>query len=112
MARQWDKPMLVFFFAPWCPFSRQMLSETFHDPQVVRMAKQFICIQVDVEQNPELCQTFQVRSLPTVQLLSSRAIPLTRLIGHVPAKDLVGQMQGALQSVASRRPIPPRTPLR
>jgi len=101
LARQWEKPILLVFTASWCPFSRQMLQETFRDPQVARLSKQFICIQVDVEQNPTLARTHQVRAVPAVAILSCRGVPLARLNTPLSAKELAQQMQQSIQLVAA-----------
>ena len=109
MARQWDKPILVFFSTSWCPFSRQMLQETFKDPQIVRLAKQFICIQVDIEKNPAQAQTLQVHSVPTVHILSSRGVHLNHLRGQLSSQQLASQMQETLHALASRQDRPRQT---
>ncbi|MCS7304978.1 MAG: thioredoxin family protein [Thermoguttaceae bacterium] len=102
LARQWEKPLLVLFTASWCPFSRQMLQESFRDPQITRLSKQFICIQVDIEQNPSLAQKHQVRVLPAVQILSSRGVIVCRLNGYLSAKQLTDSLQQSIQLLASR----------
>ena len=101
LARQWEKPVLLLFTASWCPFSQQMLRETFRDPQVARLSKQFICIQVDVEQNPTLASRHQVRAVPAMAILSCRGVPLALLNGPLSAKEMVDQMHQSIQLVAT-----------
>ena len=94
--------MLVFFTAQWCNFCHQMEAEAFTDGQVAQLAKQFVCILVDADQEPDVCQEFRVRGYPTIQFLSARGVPLNRLTGKRPAQQLVTQMQAALMATATR----------
>lgn len=94
--------MLVFFAARWCDYCHQMASEAFTDQRVVRLSKQFVCVLVDADEEPDVCREFQVRGYPTVQFISPRGVPLNRLSGKTPADLLAMQMQAALQAIASR----------
>lgn len=101
-AQSAGKPMLVFFTARWCDYCHQMRSEAFTDDRVVRVSERFVCILVDADDEPGVCEEFQVRGYPTVQFLSPRGVPLNRLSGKTPGDALVLQMQAALQATASR----------
>lgn len=102
LAQQWEKPVLLFFTASWCPFSQQMLQQTFRDPQVARLSKQFICIHVDVEQNPIIARNHQVRAVPTVQILSPRRVLICRLNGYLSAQEAVHHLQQSVPPLVSR----------
>jgi thioredoxin-like negative regulator of GroEL len=97
-----SKPMLVFFTAEWCQFCHQMADEAFTDPQVVRLAEQFVCILVDADREPDICRQFDVNGYPTIQFLSARGIPLERIVGKKPGHQVMMAMQAALQNVARR----------
>jgi thiol:disulfide interchange protein len=101
-AQEEGKPMLVFFTAQWCNFCHQMESEAFTDSQVVQLASQFVCILVDADQEPAVCQEFRVRGYPTIQFLSARGVPLNRMTGKRPAQQVAAQMQAALLATATR----------
>jgi len=96
------KPMLVFFTARWCDYCQQMLDEAFADHQVIRLSRQFVCILVDVDREPGVCNEFHVRGFPTIQFLSPRGVPLNRVTGKTPGEKLALQMQAALQAIALR----------
>lgn len=102
LAREQHKPMLVFFTAEWCTYCHQMEAEAFTDEPVVNLAKQFVCIQVDADCEPNVCREFRVKGYPTIQFLSPRGVPLNRVTGKQPAQQLVSEMQAALQAVARR----------
>ncbi|MEX2112686.1 MAG: thioredoxin family protein [Pirellulales bacterium] len=97
-----SKPMLVFFTAEWCHFCHQMADEAFTHPQVVRLAEQFVCILVDADREPAVCQQYQVNGYPTIQFLSPRGVPLERIVGKKPGHQVMMAMQTALQNVARR----------
>ena len=97
-----SKPMLVFFTAEWCHFCHQMAKEAFTHPQVVSLADHFVCILVDADREPEVCRQFQVTGYPTIQFLSPRGVPLERIVGKKPGRQLMMAMQSALQNVARR----------
>lgn len=96
------KPMLVFFTARWCDYCHQMRREAFADRRVVELSRQFVCVMVDADDEPQVCQEFEVRGYPTVQFISPRGVPLNRLTGKTSGDRLTRQMQAALEAVASR----------
>jgi protein disulfide-isomerase len=110
-ALETGKPMLVFFTAEWCHFCHQMANEAFTHEQVVGLSERFVCILVDADAEPEVCQQFHVQGYPTIQFLSPRGVPLNRVVGKKPGHQLMMAMQAALQNVA-RRSEPAATMLR
>ena len=101
-ARHESRPMLVFFTASWCHFCHQMEADAFNDGQVARLSRQFICILVDADQEPDVCQEFRIRGYPAVQFLTPQGVPLNRLVGKQSAAELMLQMQAALEATANR----------
>ena len=101
-AKKADRPMLVFFTAQWCNYCHQMEQDAFVDASVTTLAKRFVCILVDADQEPEVCQELDVRGYPTIQFMTSRGVPLNRLTGRRPADQLVSQMAAALEAAAAR----------
>jgi thiol:disulfide interchange protein len=102
LARNQHKPMLVFFTAEWCTYCHQMEADAFTQEPVVNLSKQFVCILVDADCEPNVCRDFRVKGYPTIQFLSPRGVPLNRVTGKQPGQQLVIQMQAALQAVARR----------
>ncbi|HWB08844.1 MAG TPA: thioredoxin family protein [Pirellulales bacterium] len=101
-ARQQQKPMMIFFTAEWCTYCRQMANETLLQKMVVSLSRQFVCVLVDADAEPDACRDFEVRSFPTIQFVSARGVRLNRLIGKQPASELISQMRAALETLARR----------
>ena len=111
-AREAGKPMLVFFTAPDCIFSRAMAEETFGNENVAALSRQFVCIRVDAEDEPTVCQEFRVDAYPTVQFMSPRGIPMNRFTGKKSPEQLAVQMQAALEAIAFRTDYSRQTAVR
>lgn len=102
LARQTNKPMLLFFTASWCTYCHQMADEVFTQQAVADLAARFVCVRIDADVEPAVCQQFRVQGYPTVQFVSPHGAPLNRVVGKQPAQQFIAQMQAALQSVARR----------
>jgi thiol:disulfide interchange protein len=100
VARRERKPMLLFFTASWCQYCHQMANEAFNQTQVTNLSQRFVCVLVDADAEPQVCQNYQVRGYPTVQFLSPDGAPLHRVVGKRPGPQFLVDMQTALQAVA------------
>lgn len=60
------KPVLVYFYATWCPHCQELT------PRLERIASEYslILAKVNVDQNPNLTQSYGVQNFPTVQLFN------------------------------------------
>jgi thiol-disulfide isomerase/thioredoxin len=106
------KPMLVFFTAEWCHYCHEMADEAFTHPQVVSLARYFVCILIDADVEPDVCRQFRVTGFPTIQFLSPRGGLMERIVGKKPSQQLAMSMQATLQSIARRDEEPSDTPPR
>ena len=91
-----EKPVLVDFWAPWCGPCR-MLS-----PTVEELARdhagELKVASVNIDEQPELAEEFQVMSIPTL-LLFDRGQPKSISVGLKPKSGLERWLreQGAIQ---------------
>ena len=85
-----------------------MAREAFRDEGVVSLSQQFVCILVDVREEPRAANSFGVVATPTVSVLMPGSQTQQCMEGVVDPKMLVEQMQRILQmseSLASQKRI-------
>ena len=99
-----SKPALIFFMTKYCKHSQYMLRTSFTDPEVERLAREFVCVELDMDdpKNEEVCDAFDVVSSPTALFLSSYGVTLQRASKAQSGESLRKQMQSALTTVAWR----------
>lgn len=87
-----DRPVLVDFYADWCPPCRAMT------PILERLAadlgERARIVKVDVDQAPELARRYNVRSIPTM-IVFSGGQPVDVQVGAVPGSVLAGKLAAA-----------------
>ena len=103
-ARRENKPALIFFMSEDCKYSRQMLRNAFVDPDVERLSRSFVCVEIDVNdpESDRVCDVFDVAATPTVQFVTSYGVVLQRVTRLQTGEELCDQMQIALTSAAWR----------
>ncbi len=88
-----SKPVLVDLWAEWCVPCRTM------EPTIEAVAKEYEgkidVAKLNVDENPELAQSLDVMSIPTM-LLSKDGQPVTRLVGLATKDRLTGVVNAAL----------------
>ncbi len=100
IAAERQQPALVFFTAHWCTYCRKMEATTFTDPAVAQLASQFVCVLVDADEEPAVCQRLQLAGYPTLEIISPAGLSLGRLTGWQGAPALSQSLQAALQRYA------------
>lgn len=95
LVRQSAQPVLVDFWASWCPPCRAM------EPTVEDLAEKYAGVvtvgKLDVDANPKTAGQFGVQSIPT-WILFLHGEPVQRLVGVQPRELLEGLLEGTLAS--------------
>ena len=84
-----DKPVLVDFWAPWCGPCRMLapiLEELEKD-----MGTKITVAKVNVDENQELAQEFQIMSIPAMMIFKGGK-PVDSMVGLMPKDRIVAYL--------------------
>jgi len=88
-----SQPVLVDFFATWCPPCKMMA------PIVAEVAAEFqgraVVGQLDVEANPEIAQKYGIKSIPTFVVFHNGQL-VDRTVGSTSKGALAGMLNTAI----------------
>jgi thioredoxin 1 len=84
-------PKLWDFWATWCPPCKEM------KPTIEALAEEYdgkIEIRsIDVDQNKDLAQKFEIKAIPTLVFLDAKGNELSRVVGLVPRDSILGRFK-------------------
>ncbi|TWP52121.1 thioredoxin [Lentzea tibetensis] len=92
-----DKPVLVDFWAQWCP-PCHMIVPVLEEIEVER-ADSLVIRKVNTDENPGVMRTYQVMSLPTLMLFRNGE-PVQAIVGARPKGRLLEELDAALRLVS------------
>src|SRR4051812_35960989 len=85
-----DQPVLVDFWATWCPPCRQIAPIL--DDLATELDGKLTIYKLDTDENQNTAATYGVFSIPT-QLLFKNGAPVERIVGFKPKSASLGQIQ-------------------
>lgn len=91
-----DLPVLVDFWAEWCPPCRMM--SPIVDEIGAEMAERLKVVKLDTDANPETSQKYGIVSIPTFNLYYDGEL-LASMVGGRPKKKFVKEIERALGQV-------------
>jgi thioredoxin 1 len=96
-----DRPVLVEFWARWCPPCRMV------DPVLAEIEQErgLTVRKIDADENPATARDYQVLSLPTM-ILFSGGRPVWTAVGAKPKARLLAELDGALSERSPARSTP------
>jgi len=104
LAKESRKPLLVDFYADWCPPCQELDHKTFSAPEVKAFAENFVMVKIDCTTDDDQCRKatdrYEVVGWPTVLFLDSmgRPIPEVKLVGGFADKhEMLALMRQALE---------------
>ncbi len=110
LAREQQRPMLLYFTMSGCVYCRKMEHVTLADASVARdIRDRFVAVHVTAEQNASLIRSLKVRSFPTTVIISPRAGVIDHISGYVTPEQLRSRLQAALHRETASTSTPTQT---
>ena len=91
-AEEQEKPVLIFFHAPWSQPSSLMISDVWGLPNIVASSGKFICVSINVDTH-HYETNFDVKTYPTVIFADPWGNEMFRRSGFISGKELFSLMQ-------------------
>ena len=101
-AAQEQRPAIVDFSADWCIPCKELEHLVFNDPEVVKLARRVLALQLDLthhqEDQEEILKQYQIKGVPTVVFLNRKGEELRNLrIESFVGKDVfLARLKGLL----------------
>lgn len=107
------KPLVVAFFAAWCPSCRRFQSRILPTPAVQGLAERFLWVQVDIDRHVSFARSYAVEATPRFDLIDPDGVTRTRIIGVLPPREFQQRLESFLADVSKNpHPLNPSTPSR
>lgn len=91
------RPVFVLVYADWCKWCKKYELETLEQPEIRRrLAREWVPVAVNYDENPELARRLGVKLVPTTLLLTPEAKKLQRFFGVIDAQALAGNLDRVL----------------
>jgi thioredoxin 1 len=89
---QSDKPVLVDFWAEWCPPCRKV--EPVLEEIANELGEKVSIVKLNIDENPETARAYRVMSVPTLTVFKDGQ-PVQSVAGARPKTDLVRLIESA-----------------
>lgn len=88
-ARGSGKPVMVDFYATWCPPCKLMDKNTWTDSAVQNKLRAFEIVRIDVDLQPRVMEKYGIQGMPTVICLDPKGKELQRSLGYTGPEEMV-----------------------
>lgn len=96
IAKSENKPMMIDFYTDWCGWCKKLDSDTYSNKEVAELAKEFICVKINAEQQQKLAKEFGVSGFPYIVFLTAQGSQLSNVPGYLPPERFLKEMKAAL----------------
>jgi thiol-disulfide isomerase/thioredoxin len=92
-----QKPVLLEFWSPVCPWCAKMEQYTFRDRETVALARRFVCAKIAFNKGTDDAKKYRVEGTPTYVLLGKDGSEIARHSGFLRPTDFAKWLKGALR---------------
>lgn len=96
------KPIMMDFYGESCGWCKQLDKETFSDSQVDSLSKNFVCVKIDGNKNPDLLDKYKIPGFPAIIFLNNSGVEMERIIGYREPALFIEAMQRVLSSLPQK----------
>jgi len=88
------KPIFLHFYAIWCAYCTKMEKDSFQNDTVIDFLNQnYISIRVDLDQQPDIGNNYNVFALPTTYFFSAKGEKTGPIPGYIPRERLLKMLK-------------------
>jgi thioredoxin-related protein len=92
-ARRDARPIMIEFYTSWCLYCDKLERETFGDPRVAGLAKDFVCAKLDAEVQKAAALRYSPEGYPTVVFAAPNGDEIVKVSGFRPADPFFAVMK-------------------
>lgn len=92
-----NKPLVLAFEAPNCPFCALMEKHTFRDREVVALSKRFVCAKIRFGPGSDDTDKYKVAGTPTYVILDVKGAEVARHAGFLRPTEFAAWLKSALR---------------
>ncbi|MBP7148800.1 MAG: thioredoxin family protein [Acidobacteria bacterium] len=81
-AKQENRLLMVDFYTSWCLFCKNLERESFVDPRIVELSKDFVCTKLDADVVKAATMRYRPEGYPTIIFASATGDEIVRVSGY------------------------------
>lgn len=109
LSKETGKPIMIEFMAEWCPSCQKMKDSTFTNSDVIKTAKSFIPVKIDVDKQRDIADEFNSNAnkyggigIPNVLFIDHKGNEIDHPIGYKNPKEFILILTSVLSKTESK----------
>ncbi|HRI89616.1 MAG TPA: thioredoxin family protein [Candidatus Hydrogenedentes bacterium] len=114
-AKEEQRPIILDFTAEWCVWCKRLDEEVYADASIAEALKDFVCIRIDVDKQPNVALAYSVQSMPRTVVINVHDEIVGDLNGYAPLGPFLEFIASTRENLAKKTngtPAPKVTPVK